>query len=131
MKTICLHLRCKTTADTNSIVSQLNYLKDHKDPESAPFSAHLHDARVKGTCCVSVTLVDCTKKDAVNALKDILKTYKFFEVTGHVTYFDNFKKQVVIFGELPLDVDDEAHLKVLDKINQVCNAKFKVEDLAI
>lgn len=128
MKTANIKLSCEKILDTHSIVSQLNNLAAHKNVTAAPFSRFLHAASKESSTGIAVTLVDCTKKEAVIALRDMLRTYKCFHVTGRASFYDPLTKRDIKLISLPISSDDQ---ETVDKLNLLCHAKFTLSDLSL
>lgn len=127
MKTAFVTLNCQSVNDTYSIISQLNRIaKDNN--ENAPFKRFLYAASKKTTTGIDVLMVNCSKKELVIALRDLLSFFKGFHINGYAEYYDSKAKNTVKLINLPIDTDDT---EALDKINQSCHSKFSFKDLDI
>ena len=131
MKTAKLILQSKSTTDAYNVIAQLNNLAANKNPESVPFSKFLHAAIKTGTTEFQVTLVNCTKKEAIIALRDILRMYKCFNLSGKLLCYNPLIKQEEKIISLPIDFDSPSGPEALDKLNNTLHTKFTEEDLII
>lgn len=131
MKTAFIHLEVTTSQDANSVISQLNYLSKNKDTKAVPFSRFLHAASKKGTTGIGITLTDCTKKEAVLTLRDIIRTYKAFKAQGNVSFIDPLQKREVKIISLPINYCEEDATQTVDKLNKICHSKFSKDDLIV
>ena len=130
MKTATIRLNCRSIIDAGSVISQLNHLAANKS-EAVPYARFLHAARKEGTTGIVVTLTNLTKKEAVLALRDILRTYKCFDITGQLICYNALQKREEKVISMPIDFEDQACLEIVDNLNKQCHAKFTEEDLMI
>ena len=129
MKTATLRIQCKTINEANAVVSQLNQLAAHRT-DTIPFAKHVFAARKEGNTDIAVTLTDCTKKETVTILRDILSYYKCFSSTGQAYCTNPLTKCEIKIVSLPFKENDDIS-EELKQVNELCKAKFVLEDLQI
>lgn len=129
MKTATLRIQCHNSNKAYAVVAQLNRLAAHRT-DAIPFTKFLGAASKEGTTGIAVKLTNCTKKETVTILRDILTYYKCFGATGQAYCTNPLTKCEIKIVSLPFkeDTDISEELKL---VNELCKAKFKPEDLLI
>ena len=128
MKSVQIHLYTHSLNETYAVISQLSYIAGKQDPALACAKAITNAVRLNNTTAI-ITLANIDKRQAIHALRDLVRTYICFGATGDVRFTDPLTKREVKLLTLPLTA--ETAQETLDKLNGVYHLKLTCDDLKI
>lgn len=122
MKSLTINLYTRSVHETYAIISQI------KDKTVFAFADSVTNASKLNNNTVSIKLANLDKKQAIQALRDLIKIYRYFRVNGNVCYYTNpiTGKEVKLIS-LPLTPDTAQ--QTLDKLNKDHRLKLSLEDI--
>lgn len=123
MKNLNINLFAHSRNEAYAIISQINTCIAAQAPASA-LNEHITGASALTTTTVRITLNDCSKTEAVIALRDTLRIFAEFHLSGCVRAFiKNFNTETTVLSLPVTDPEDTQ-----DKIDKH-KLKILIEDL--